>query len=103
MPDHEIIPLPGSAVRSTDNRPADLLNPHDYPVIAVCQFCQRPIECLRFYLAEWWHLDEGDAPLTGPELEVLERIIRPRPATYKQGATWVLYRAEDQSPDAGIR
>ena len=55
--DHEIIPEPGTARRVRDGQPADLRNPTDYPVTAVCKTCGRPIRAERWLLAAWYHTD----------------------------------------------
>jgi len=57
--DHRITPAEGSAHRA-DGRPADLLNPLDYPVTAVCLACGRPIRVERMMYSEWKHTGMGE-------------------------------------------
>jgi hypothetical protein len=54
---HEIIPEYGSARRVRDGEPADLTNPTDYPMIAVCLTCQRPIRCDGWLMGECYHAE----------------------------------------------
>ena len=60
---HEILPEPGSARRERDGEPADLRNPTDYPAIAVCLTCGRPIRCERWLTGDWRHTEpeNGDS------------------------------------------
>jgi len=53
---HEIIPKPGTARSVRSGEPADLKNPLDYPVQAVCLVCGQPIRTERWLLAEWRHI-----------------------------------------------
>jgi len=55
---HEIIPQIGSARRERDGEPAQITSPTDYPILAVCLICQRPIRCDGWLLGEWYHLPD---------------------------------------------
>jgi hypothetical protein len=55
---HVIEPSPGTACRTRDGKPADLLSPLDYPVLAVCAECGRAIRCRRYLFADWIHVDD---------------------------------------------
>ena len=59
MVSHAITPKPGSVTRERDGKPADLMDRADYPVLAVCVICDRPVWCERMYLADWVHVDAG--------------------------------------------
>jgi hypothetical protein len=56
---HAITPKPGTVTRERDGAPADLMDRADYPVLATCVTCDRPVWCERMYLAEWEHVDGG--------------------------------------------
>ena len=53
---HEIIPKPGTVRSVRSGEPADLKNPLDYPVKAVCKTCGQLIRTERWLLAEWRHI-----------------------------------------------
>lgn len=55
--DHTITPAEGSA-RRLDGRPADLLNPLTYPVLAVCARCGRTVRLERYFYSDWEHLPD---------------------------------------------
>ena len=55
---HEIIREPGSARRVRDGEPADLRNPHHYPVTATCLTCGQPIRCDCWLRPGWYHTGE---------------------------------------------
>lgn len=56
---HAITPKLGTVTRERDGKPGDLMNRDDYPVLAVCVVCERPVRCERMYLAEWVHVGGG--------------------------------------------
>jgi hypothetical protein len=53
---HAITPVRGSA-RRVDGTPADLMNPRDYPVEALCLECGGPIRTEQFYSPGWDHIE----------------------------------------------
>jgi hypothetical protein len=58
---HDITPVKGSA-RKLDGTPADLRNPHDYPVEAVCVECGQPIRCGHWLTGTWRHIERISNP-----------------------------------------
>jgi hypothetical protein len=54
---HQITPAEGSG-RRLDGRPADLLNPLHYPILATCARCGRTVRCERYMFADWEHLPD---------------------------------------------
>jgi hypothetical protein len=58
---HEITPVAGSA-RQLDGAPADLTSPLDFPAEALCLKCGHPIRCERWFLGNWWHIDQFSVP-----------------------------------------
>lgn len=58
---HAITPVRGSA-RRLDGLPANLMDPLDYPVEAICLECGKPIRTERFYSATWTHLESFTIP-----------------------------------------
>ena len=55
---HVIVPKPGT-VRTPTGKPASLLRPMDYPVVAECMECGQPVRCERYFLADWYHIDHS--------------------------------------------
>jgi hypothetical protein len=53
---HDITPKPGTVRSVRSGEPADLKNPLDYPVEAVCLVSGQPIRTERWLLAEWRHI-----------------------------------------------
>jgi hypothetical protein len=58
----DALPRLGTARRERDGQPADLLDPHAYPLAAVCSRCDRPIRIRAMYLADWQHTASTDEP-----------------------------------------
>jgi hypothetical protein len=58
---HDITPVKGSA-RQLDGTPADLRNPRDYPIEALCLECGRPIRVERYYFSGWAHIERFSDP-----------------------------------------
>ena len=60
--EHAITPVRGSA-RQLDGTPADLLNPADYPVEAICLECGQPVRCAQYFhlgtaCPDWIHIEQ---------------------------------------------
>ncbi len=53
---HPITPVMGSA-RRLDGTTADLMDPRDYPVEAVCLECGHPVRSEWMFLAGWSHVE----------------------------------------------
>jgi hypothetical protein len=53
-PDHEILPLGGTAYQVGKSLPASLHNPYHYPVEARCERCMRRVVCDGYH-ADWRH------------------------------------------------
>lgn len=53
---HAITPTAGT-IRQLDGAPADLMQPRQYPVEALCTVCFRPVRLERMFLAEWAHVE----------------------------------------------
>lgn len=58
---HAVTPVKGST-RRLDGLPADLMNPLDYPVEAVCLECGKPIRTEHFYSPAWQHIARFSTP-----------------------------------------
>ena len=72
---HPITPKLGTARRGKDGEAADLLNPPDYPIIAICLECGELIRAENFH-ADWQHLVE----IVRSELRKEAEKVNPRPA-----------------------
>ena len=53
---HPVQPKVGTTVRERDGGDADLMTPADYPVLANCLGCGRPIRIEKFYSPAWEHV-----------------------------------------------
>jgi hypothetical protein len=58
---HDITPVKGSA-RQLDGTPADLTRPMSYPCEALSLECGQPIQCERWFLGPWRHLERFSDP-----------------------------------------
>jgi hypothetical protein len=61
---HQAMPEKGTWYREGNRSPADLLNRGDYPVVAECMTCHKPIRLAVFEQMEWVHvpaMEEGSA------------------------------------------
>lgn len=56
---HAITPQKDTAYTVTGLK-ADLLDPRDYPVEAVCLECGRPVRRNKYMFAEWFHFQRED-------------------------------------------
>ena len=54
---HEILPAKASARSERSTKPASLLNPLDYPVVAVCAPCGHLVRAETLY-SDWEHAGE---------------------------------------------
>jgi hypothetical protein len=54
---HEILPAKDSARSERNTKPASLLNPLDYPVVAVCAPCGHLVRAETLY-SDWEHAGE---------------------------------------------
>jgi hypothetical protein len=55
---HDITPKPGTVRRVRSGEPADLKNPLQYPIEAICMECGQPVQNERWLLSEWYHVSE---------------------------------------------
>jgi hypothetical protein len=56
---HEPLPVRGTFRREKDGEPPDLpLQPWDFPILADCSPCGKPIRKDKLMLAEWHHTAE---------------------------------------------
>lgn len=53
--EHDILPVKGSVKKAITGEPADMLNPFNYPLIALC-ICGRHIRIERYFMCEWVHV-----------------------------------------------
>jgi hypothetical protein len=62
---HEVLPVKDSARSERSTKPASLLNPLDYPVVAVCAPCGHPVRAETLY-SDWEHAGEPVASRLRP-------------------------------------
>ena len=56
FPGHRVEPKPGSWIRESDRKPADMLAIGDYPIMAVCRICNRNARA-ETLLREFQHIE----------------------------------------------
>ncbi len=57
---HEIVPAPGT-VRRLDGRPGSVLEPRDFPLLAICMECGGRVREDAYMFAKWYHLEPEGA------------------------------------------
>jgi len=53
---HEIVPAQGT-VRRLDGRRGSVLEPHDYPLLAICMECGGRVREDAYMFAKWYHVE----------------------------------------------
>lgn len=60
---HAITPKLGTVTRERDGEPGNLEDQRDYPALATCVVCGKPVRCERWYHKDWEHV--GGEPRVG--------------------------------------
>lgn len=56
---HEIVPTPGT-VRKLNGQKGSVLEPGDYPLVAICMECGGRVREDAYVFATWYHLPEPE-------------------------------------------